>query len=349
MGNQKRRLNRVMIKEELISLTGDPISAAVIEKMLYWSDVIRESDQNTWDAAETQEKIGNFEKAQELKQNLRDGWFWKSAAELHTEIMLSSKRTIERRLKKLVENGWFFRKRDGNDTHRAYWYKANIDKIRADLQSMGFALEGFPLLQESPSQRNAQNEHSPKSPPQSKRQPVAWDEPAPQSKRQSDAWDEPAPQSKRHSDASMRHSDAQHIQQSLLSTEEEYINKARVRANTTFSEIMQDFRYEKLQEIAIENQFPESLIERFIVCVYQTGVSFTRADVIQAFSKVGEDINNGQEIFDLAKWTAGKLEQEATKTQLSRSRDRVVEDRETKPGKPPFPFCDWLNIKGGSQ
>ena len=43
--NEPRRLKRVVIKEELVELTGDFVKAVLLQQMLYWSERVQDFKQ----------------------------------------------------------------------------------------------------------------------------------------------------------------------------------------------------------------------------------------------------------------------------------------------------------------
>jgi len=129
-------LKRAVIKEELVALTGDAIAAVILQQMLYWTERI-----NDFDKFLAEEK----ERDPDITIEPRNGWIYKTADQLLDEIMLTvSSGTIARRFRELVEKGWLWRRR--NPKHkwdRTWQYRANLDKIRADLAPLGYVLEGY--------------------------------------------------------------------------------------------------------------------------------------------------------------------------------------------------------------
>jgi len=132
------RLKRVVLKEELATLTGDPISAIVLDQLLYWSRRTRDFDQ-----------FIEEEKARDpnITMPLTHGWIYKSAKQLADELMgIASAATIRRRLVNLVENGWVDERHNPNHAwDRTMQYRPNIHAIQRDLAALGYALEGYPL------------------------------------------------------------------------------------------------------------------------------------------------------------------------------------------------------------
>jgi DNA-binding MarR family transcriptional regulator len=141
-----RKLRRVVIKEELVALTGDPIKAIILNQALYWTEIIYEADQDKIQQIESLKKIGESERAGKMTRELRHGWFWKSAEELTEEIMISTRATVDRKLRELVKEGYIMsRKNPTNKMDRTNHYRANIEFIQSELEKLGYALEGYPL------------------------------------------------------------------------------------------------------------------------------------------------------------------------------------------------------------
>ena len=148
-----RPLARVVIKEELVALTGDHVQALILNQFLYWSSRTRDYD-----------RFLEEERKRDPDANVvpTHGWIYKSAEELTGEIMLSSSpATVRRQISAVVEAGYL----DSRNNPRYKWdrclqYRPNILKIQADLQGMGYPLEGYPLLIEQNPFCTVQNESS---------------------------------------------------------------------------------------------------------------------------------------------------------------------------------------------
>lgn len=135
-----RVLKRVVIKEELVELTGDLVSALVLNQFLYWGQRV-----NDFDAFIEEEK----ERDPDNNALLTHGWIFKSAKQLTEELMFAEKSEdkIARTIAKLVDAGWLERRNNPYSAwDRKYQYRPAIKKIQKDLQEIGYALEGYPLL-----------------------------------------------------------------------------------------------------------------------------------------------------------------------------------------------------------
>ena len=148
---ENRKLKRVVIKEELVELTGDFKSAIVLNQLIYWSERTKDTDKFLNEERERIEKYGNYEfdseKAEIIKDALSHGWIYKKASELAEDCMIGlSNATMGRILKNLIANGWIDER--SNPIYkwdRTKQYRVNIAKIQSDLNKIGYALEGYSL------------------------------------------------------------------------------------------------------------------------------------------------------------------------------------------------------------
>lgn len=137
-----RKLKRVVIKEELVALTGDTTAAIILNQFIYWSERVRDFDKFIEEEKERMAMGG-----EEVSIEKRNGWIYKKVEELADEIMVTkSSKTVRRRIKDLVDAGWI----DERNNPKVPWdrtkqYRVNITKIQYDLQKLGYALEGYPL------------------------------------------------------------------------------------------------------------------------------------------------------------------------------------------------------------
>jgi len=149
-GGAPRPLKRVVIKEELVELTGDFRRALILNQFLYWSHRTRD-----YDAFLKEEK----ERNPDLDIEPTHGWIYKKAEELADELMLGcSVQTVLRHIEPLVEAGWLQRRhnpRYGWD--RTFQYRPDIHAIQRDLYALGYVLDDYPLLIGLPDSSNFQN------------------------------------------------------------------------------------------------------------------------------------------------------------------------------------------------
>ncbi|MGJ9381505.1 hypothetical protein [Salipaludibacillus sp. CF4.18] len=162
-----KKLKRVVIKEELIALTGDSISAIILGQCIYWSEIVNEMDRESSLKAENYKKVGAEDKAEKELLKVRNGWFWKSAKEFNEEIMISSRGTVDRRLKQLVSQKFVeckkpdIRYRNGK-TDNTNRYRVNLEFVQKELLKLGYSLDGYSIDQPLP-QSHAQNKQEGKA------------------------------------------------------------------------------------------------------------------------------------------------------------------------------------------
>lgn len=169
-----KKLKRVVLKEELVALTGDATEAMVLSQMLYWAEIVQEMDNDLKKRIESYKKLEATDQVEKMEKQLRFGWFFKSAQELAEELMgIASQKTIKRRLDSLVEKTYLLSgadhdKKHSNKFRKDTYYKVNFRTIQKDLEAMGYPLEGYALLSESqndepeeiPNPSNGQNDQS---------------------------------------------------------------------------------------------------------------------------------------------------------------------------------------------
>lgn len=136
------KLKRVIIKEELVALTGDFIKAVLLNQFIYWSERVRDFDKFI-----AEEKKRMKTEGEQINIKKQNGWIYKTSEELSEETMLGlSPQTIRRHLKELIDNNWLDERENPNyKWDRTKQYRVNISKIQKDLQKLGYSLEGYPL------------------------------------------------------------------------------------------------------------------------------------------------------------------------------------------------------------
>ncbi len=136
-------LKRVVIKEELVELTGDYRPAIILNQFIYWTERMKDTD-----------KYIQEETERALKENIEvniessKGWIYKTSEELNEEIMLNmSNATIRKYIKQLIEKGYMQERRNPKyKWDKTMQYRVDIYKIQLDLAKLGYALEGYRLL-----------------------------------------------------------------------------------------------------------------------------------------------------------------------------------------------------------
>ncbi|MEV2909467.1 hypothetical protein ABNF65_12660 [Paenibacillus larvae] len=144
---QPRKLRRCVIKEEFVSLTGDAVSAAILNQMIFWAELVNESDQEILNKIKAYEKIGDRLNVANLKKQLKNGWFWKAAKEMAEEIMFSTRQTVDRKMRALVKKGFMECRPNPDPRYVTNYYRVNLGYIQSELHKLGFSLEGYALYE----------------------------------------------------------------------------------------------------------------------------------------------------------------------------------------------------------
>ena len=144
-------LKRVVIKEELVALTGDITKSIVLNQLIYWSERVR--DVSAYKKQENARRLAmmgyEFDFDKELLTDLQYGWIYKSAQEMADEIMMSGSRVMVSRIfKDFEKNGWVISRRNPkNKMDKTKQYRVDIVQIQKDLYDLGYNLEGYPLYE----------------------------------------------------------------------------------------------------------------------------------------------------------------------------------------------------------
>ena len=136
-------LKRVVIKEELVELTGDYRPAIILNQFIYWTERMKDTDKYIQEETERALK-------EDIEINIESskGWIYKTSEELNEEIMLNmSNATIRKYIKQLIEKGYIQERRNPKyKWDKTMQYRVDIYKIQLDLAKLGYALEGYKLL-----------------------------------------------------------------------------------------------------------------------------------------------------------------------------------------------------------
>ena len=136
-------LKRVVIKEELVELTGDFRPALILNQFIYWIERMYDTDKYILEEKERALKHEIEVSIDEIK-----GWVYKTAEELNDELMIGmSVPTIRKYIKQLVEKGYLIQRRNPKyKWDKTMQYRVDLYKVQLDLGKMGYVLEGFKLL-----------------------------------------------------------------------------------------------------------------------------------------------------------------------------------------------------------
>jgi len=129
-----RRLKRVVIREELVALTGNFVQAILLGQLLDLTSRTEDFERFLEEENQTDEE--------KTKHPKRYGWICKSAQGLKEETMLPlSTQTIRNHLKELVKKGWLEERRNPEDKwDKSLQYRVNLIKILNDLRNQGYPL-----------------------------------------------------------------------------------------------------------------------------------------------------------------------------------------------------------------
>jgi hypothetical protein len=135
-----RKLKRVVIKEELVALTGDIIEAIILNQFLYWSERVEDFDRFIMEEKERAQANGI-----NLNFPLTNGWIYKKISELKDETMLTdSEKTIRRKVQNLVEKGFLQERQNPMyKWDKTLQYRVNLTYIAKKLHEIGYTLDGY--------------------------------------------------------------------------------------------------------------------------------------------------------------------------------------------------------------
>ncbi|MBP9777450.1 MAG: hypothetical protein KBD36_06395 [Alphaproteobacteria bacterium] len=145
----------VVIRRELVNLTGDHFSAVVLNQLLYWTQRIKDFDLLL-------EEERNFHP--ECNVSPRHGWIYKTGYDLIEETMLGiSHPTMRKYLKLLVDQGWIDERTPSvNKWNKTTQYRVNLRKLQKDLVERGDTLpEAYLSVFDSSSQEEINSQATP--------------------------------------------------------------------------------------------------------------------------------------------------------------------------------------------
>lgn len=131
-----RKLKRIVIKEELVALTGCYKQSIILNQLMYWSERVRDFDKLI---VEEQQR----DAAHDVE--LRHGWIYKTSEELADETMLGlSKSNMRTHIKRLVAAGWISERRNPHvKFDNTLQYRVDFVRLRKDLLVVGYDLHGY--------------------------------------------------------------------------------------------------------------------------------------------------------------------------------------------------------------
>ena len=137
-----RKLKRVVIKEELVALTGDHFKALILNQFLYWSERVSDIDDFI------NEENNRREFTHDNPIDLQKGWIYKKLSTLATELMINiSPKTLTKHIRELTERGFIFSRTNPKyKWDKTLQYRVNFLQIIHDLNLIGYPLEGYKTL-----------------------------------------------------------------------------------------------------------------------------------------------------------------------------------------------------------
>ena len=123
------KLKRVVIKEELVELTGNYKLALMLNQLLYWTERVGPKRYNQFVKEELKREIDDTD-------NLKGGWIYKKAEEIAEELMLNiTSETARNWLKELEKQEYILsRKNPYEKWDHTKQYRVNLLKIQSDLK-----------------------------------------------------------------------------------------------------------------------------------------------------------------------------------------------------------------------
>lgn len=142
MSNAKK-LKRTVIKEELVALTGNYVSAIILNQLIYWTERMADVDEYIKQENERAALYGKD------TQELTHGWIYKKAEQLADETMLNMSGNTFRKYLKDLESAGFIKSRC-NPVYcwdRTLQYRVDIVNVIKQLNQIGYQLEGYGFLE----------------------------------------------------------------------------------------------------------------------------------------------------------------------------------------------------------
>ena len=137
---EKRKLKRVVVKEELIAITGDYFASVILNQFMFWAERRKDADKFI-----AEEKAIALKHGEEINMPLSHGWIYKKTEEMADETMIPlSRQTIRRHIQTLIEMGFL----DERQNPQYKWdktiqYRVNLNTINTALNKKGYHLEGY--------------------------------------------------------------------------------------------------------------------------------------------------------------------------------------------------------------
>lgn len=141
MSNTVNKIKKSVLREDLLSITGDFRKAIILNQFIYWSE--RVSDADKFIEKENEIAKNNGEEERELFY----GWIYKTADELSEEIMLGlSASQVRRYVRDLVDMGFISKRNNPKyKWDRTLQYRVNLVNIAKALKEKGYPLSEYKI------------------------------------------------------------------------------------------------------------------------------------------------------------------------------------------------------------
>jgi hypothetical protein len=134
-----------VLREGMIKLAGGFVQAALLSSLLGWTRHWLKTDNEVYKQIQVAAQNKDLKKVRHFKKQIRQGWFWKSYREMAKELLDQvSAKTCERYVNSFEKMGLIeSREPEEKAIYRAKWYKADVVKIKEELNNLGFDLDHY--------------------------------------------------------------------------------------------------------------------------------------------------------------------------------------------------------------
>lgn len=141
MNNAVDKIKKVVLREDLLAITGDFRKAIILNQFIYWSERVSDADKFIEKENEIARKNGEEEK------ELFYGWIYKTAEELSGEIMLGlSVSQVRRYINDLVSMGFISKRNNPKyKWDRTLQYRVSLVNIAKALKEKGYSLSDYKI------------------------------------------------------------------------------------------------------------------------------------------------------------------------------------------------------------
>lgn len=135
------KIKKVVLREDLLAITGDFRKAIILKQFIYWSERVSDADKFIEKENEIARKNGEEEK------ELFYGWIYKTAEELSNEIMLGlSVSQVRRYINELVNMGFISKRNNPKyKWDRTLQYRVSLVNIAKALKEKGYPLSDYKI------------------------------------------------------------------------------------------------------------------------------------------------------------------------------------------------------------